>query len=837
MSDPLVLEFSDARAELVSRTGGKGASLSRMARAGFPVPDGVVVTAACYRAFAAGWPELEGRAAALPVTDPEALREACATLRDDLLRRPFPSAVADALREALPAAVEHGPVSVRSSATLEDLAGAAFAGQHDSFLGVVGVENVMEHVKRCWASLWEDRAVRYRHEQGFGLTAADMAVVVQRMVDADVAGVAFSMNPITGEARRILITGAWGLGETVVSGEGEVDQWILDKATLAPVESHVGMKLRGIRQTPGGGTEHFEVPGDRREAPSLTEDELHRLARLILRVERHYAFPQDLEWAVLGGEVFLLQSRPVTEFPARWTRQESAERFPNPITPLTWDFTTPGFHASLSHSLEMMGMPPFDGEWFTRLDGYIYGNQTAVEVFAAGHQAAFDDLDDLVAKVPRLREGYRWVQELPVRWARDLDRYLLELGRLGGRDLPGMSLEELWEHVLEIDRVGREYFLPNIAISITQGLLHRLLFQMVAHVVGPGDAPNVYDGLTCHCETKTGLVNRDLYDLALMVRGDPALRERLVDGDRRAFVESGEMASFPDFAERFRRFLEVHGHREVDFDAYVPTWSGQPWVVLENLRLIVLQEGMEDPGPAEQELRSRQQVTEREFLARVPDELRTFAGEIIRLARTYTALDDLEHYQTTRLTPPFRAALVEMGRRLVGASALDEPEDVFFLRRATLEGVVERRITAEDAAREARAAREDHRRRQVGEPAFRWGEENEVADHEGRLTGLPGAPGVAAGPVCLVHSADDFARFTPGSVLVARTTNPAWTPLFYSAAAVVTESGGPLSHGAVTAREVRIPAVMAVRGAMAALQDGVRVRVDGSKGTVTMDGE
>ena len=186
------------------------------------------------------------------MADPEALHQACTALREELLRRPFPPAVEEALREALPEAVSAGPVSVRSSATLEDLAGAAFAGQHDSFLGVSGAESALEHVKRCWASLWEDRAVRYRHEKGFELTAADMAVVVQEMVDAEVAGVAFSINPVTGEVRHLLVTGAWGLGETVVSGEGEVDQWVIDKATREVVESHVGDKTHAIRQTPGG---------------------------------------------------------------------------------------------------------------------------------------------------------------------------------------------------------------------------------------------------------------------------------------------------------------------------------------------------------------------------------------------------------------------------------------------------------------------------------------------------------------------------------------------------------------------------------------------------------
>jgi pyruvate,water dikinase len=837
MPDPLVLQFADPDALDTSRTGGKGASLSSLTRAGFPVPAGVIVTAACYRSVIDDWPDFESRVRALPVTEtdaPEALRAACAELRAEMLSRPLPTTVDAALRDGLADVVAGGPVSVRSSATLEDLAGASFAGQHDSFLGVRGMDDVVEHVRRCWASLWEDRAARYRHEKGFGRLDADMAVVVQTMVDAEVAGVSFSINPITGEARRMLITGAWGLGETVVSGEGEVDQWVLDKSTGETLELHVGDKTHEIVQTPEGGTVTRDVDDERRAAPCLDPERLREVASLTRKAERHYAFPQDLEWAAHGGTVYLLQSRPVTEFPARWTRQESAERFPNPITPLTWDFTTTGFHESLSHSLALMGMPPFEGEWFTRLDGYIYGNQTAVEVFAAGHQVAFDDLLELTERVPEMRALYRWVPELPVQWARDLDYYLLELGRLGSRDLRAMSLQELWEHTLDIDRLGRQYFLPNIAISITQGLLHRLLFQIVAHVVGPEEAPAVYDGLTCFCETKTGLVNNDLYHLAALARRDPALERLLVGEDRRTLVTSGALDRFPEFADRFGRFLTIHGHREVDFDAYHPTWSGQPWVVLENLRLILLQDVLEDPGIKDLELRARQHATEQAFLPRVPEGLRLFAGEIARLARAYTALDDLEHYQTTRMTPPSRASLIEIGTRLVDEGTLDEPADVFFLHRASLAARIEGSLDSATTRAEAMAAKADYQRQLRTPPALRWGEEDEQPEEGDLLRGLPGAPGVAEGPVRLLRSPEDFGRFEPGSVLVARTTNPAWTPLFYSAVAVITESGGPLSHGAVTAREFRIPAVMSVRGALTRLVEGQRVRVDGARGLVAL---
>ncbi|HEU0052882.1 MAG TPA: PEP/pyruvate-binding domain-containing protein, partial [Longimicrobium sp.] len=638
-------------------------------------------------------------------------------------------------------------------------------------------------------------------------------------------------NPVTGDLDQVVVNAAYGLGETVVSGEGGVDQFVVSKKTGEIAERVVAEKTHAIVGTETG-TAHVDVPAEKRSAPALSDEELRELARLVARVERYYAFPQDTEWAIQDGALHLLQSRPVTEFPARWTRDESAERFPNPITPLTWDFTTQGFHESLAFSLDLLGYPPFGGTWFERFDGHIYGNETAVRLFTAALQVRFDTLDELAASKEMWIERYRWVQELPLTWARDLDRYLLGLGRLGAVPLGGLSDADLWRHVLAIDALGRDYFRPNIAISITQGVLHRSLFRLVALLVGPERAPALYDALTSFCETKTNLVNGDLYRLYREIRREPALEALLRETDRRTVWEEGMLGRWPEFAVRFGRFLENHGHREVDFDAFHPTWIGQPWVVLENLRLMLLQGEVADPAEREVELRARQSAAEREYLAATPPELRNFADEVLRLTRVYTGLDDLEHYQTTRLTPPFRAALVECGRRLVARGILETPEDVFFLRRTTLERVMEGEGGDDEATAEARANREAYARQRASAPPRVWGEEVETPA-EGALRGLPGSPGVAEGPVCRVHGVEDFARFVPGSVLVARTTNPAWTPLFYSACAVVTESGGPLSHGAVTAREVGVPAVMAVHGALAALADGERVRVNGTQGLVT----
>ena len=782
-----VCSFRDAACTRTEIAGGKGASLARLAQAGFRVPPGIVVTPEAYRAFAHDVPgDLT-----FAYDDPHALHAQCQEIRRRLLKRPLPEGVAELVVARLPAL----PVAVRSSSTLEDLAGAAFAGQHDTFLDVQDEAGVLDAIRRCFASLWEDRAVRYRHERGFDQDDAVMAVVIQSMVPADVAGVAFCLHPVTGDTDQIVVNAAPGLGERVVSGDGDIDQLVIDKKTGAVVEA--------VRQA------EADVPVD-------------DLRSLCLAVESYTAFPQDIEWAVADGTLYLLQSRPVTHFPERWTRDESAERFPNPVTPLTWDFTVEGFHESLSHSLGMLGMPAMGGRWFDRFDGYIYGNATAVALFTSGQQARFDSLDRLRALVPTLRERYGWVQQLPVTWARDLDGYLLTLGELGAVDLASLSPSELWAHILRIDALGRHYFLPNIAISITQGLLHKILFQFVALVLGPDQASDVYDGLTCFCETKTNVVTRDLHGLYQEALRDPALVEKLRHDDLRALT----LEDHPAFEERLERFLSQHGHREVDFDPYQPGWGARPWIVLANVRLMLQRDDVEDPRVRERTLRLRQQETEIRFLAQVPEDLRFFASEILRLARAYTALDDLEHYQTTRLHPPIRKAFLEAGRRL----GLTPPDDVFFLSRKSLEAGL---LQGGEVQAEAAAGKAAYEQQCATNPSWVHGEVgSDAVASEDALRGLPGSPGVAEGPVHRVLSVDDFPHFPAGAVLLARTTNPAWTPLFYSACAVVTESGGPLSHGAVTAREVGLPAVMAVRGVLGALEDGMRVRVNGTTGTV-----
>jgi phosphohistidine swiveling domain-containing protein len=826
-----VLPLNDPRAQSASVAGGKGASLARLMRAGFPVPPGFVITADAYRDFVAGMPDMQERCAALRGLEPAARAARAAELRAALEQQPLPPGLADEFGQTL--GEDSEAYAVRSSGTLEDSAEAAFAGLHDTFLNRRGLAQILLAVKACFLSLWQDRAIAYREHAGLSGTTTAMAVVVQRLVAARSAGVAFSVDPVSGKLDEMVVTANFGLGESVVSGDGEVDHFVLDKRSLAVRHQRIGTKAT---QVTAAGDRTQRIATAAAATPCLSAEDLATLGKLLRDVEDMHGFPQDIEWAFDDRALWLLQARPVTSIAPRWTRDESAERFPNVVTPLAWDFVEEGFHEALAHSFALMGLPPFRGKWFALFDGYVYGNQTAVELYMGRSPLRFSGIDDLRAAIPQLRQRFGWVEELPRQWSRDLDRYLMGVGALMAEPLAQKSPGELWDYVMRVNTLGRDYFKSNIAISVAQSALFRVLRELLRSLLpGEAEASAAFAALTGYAETRTGAINEELHQMAVMIRHEPALAEALRSVPAQRLIEEGRLAAFPAFARRFAAFLGDHGHREVDFDPYHPTWVEAPQLVLDTLRLMLEQPGGESPSERLLAQKIRAQQAEFALAAALPEDLRFLAQELTRLVRSYTALDDLEHYETARLTLPLRRGLRALGERLRKRGIIAEAMDVFFARAKTLESAVAGDAAASGAALAAEIAanKQAHLAHRQRTPAWVWGAA-ETAAPDGALAGVPGSPGMAEGAVFVVRSADDFGRFPPGAVLVARTTNPAWTVLFPLAKAVVTESGGPLSHGAVTAREMGIPAVMAVRGVLERLRDGDRVRVDGAAGRVMM---
>jgi pyruvate,water dikinase len=820
-----VLQFSNAAAADMSSSGGKGASLARLTQAGFPVPPGFVISPQAYRDATGAIAPLVKRMKAMP-NDPVHVEKASAEIVAALQSIALPPTLVAEIAESCAEVGPRARWAVRSSGTAEDLAGAAFAGQHDSFLNCAGITDVVRRVLDCWCSLWSPRAIAYRARLGFNHSDVAMAVVVQRMVNADVGGVAFTMDPVGGSLDAVVIDANFGLGESVVSGGVDVDQLVVDKRSWTVTAKRIGAKATRIVPTTSGTvevqTEHAA------NTQSLGDEEAVAIGKLAARVEEYHGWPQDIEWAIADGHIALLQARPITTIPARWTREESAERFPNVVTPLTWDFVEDGFHRSLNHSFALMGLPTYEGKWFACFGHYVYGNQNAVELYARRSPVPALPLPELVRQLPAIVERFRWVADLPARWHAELPRFLVEIESFMAEPIEEYDLGALWQYIERVKDAGTRYFLPNIAISIGHGVLHRALRALAAMSTTPARADSVCARLVA-CETMTTRVNEELRGLALL-----AEQEKLfADGTASRALWMMSRESETPFWIAFRRFVATHGHRETDFDAYHPTWSDSPWVVLDHVRMLVSAPAR---GEDTKDGVGAQRVLEESTLQALPAEFRVLAARVIALAREYTALDDLEHYHTTRLSLPLRRGVREIGRRLCELAVIDHEMDAFFARASSMAAAIGDHQKMPELGTEITLAKAAYLKAKEGAPAWSLERsapsEPDMADHPRHLAGIPGSPGAAEGIVHIVRDAEDFAQFPHGAVLVARTTNPAWTPLFYTAAAVVTESGGPLSHGAVTAREMRIPAVMSVRDVMSKLRNGDRVRVDGASGRI-----
>lgn len=807
----------------IEEEGGKGHNLKRLVSFGFKVPVGFVVGASFYREHYPNPPSFD-------YANETRLEEQCLKMQKAVITSPVEADMEGKILNFLDTLGMKGHFAVRSSSTYEDLAEAAFAGQHETYLNVPA-SDIWEKVTFCFASLWQKHAVLYRNHNHFNQKHTSMAVVIQQMIDPDVSGVAFSVDPVRGNLSHVLIEANYGLGESVVSGEAVTDSWIVDKKSGEILERRIEKKEKRVISDKDGGVESVGVDTDIQTIPCLEDYQIARIAQTVKEIEDCFGAPQDVEWAIVSDEIHITQARPQTKIPPHYTRAESAERFPEPLTPLTWSYVEEAFNISLDYSLNMMGVSLPTRPWFALIDSYVYGNQNAVELLAHFRPLDMSSIQRLEEQTPEMQARFQWIVDLPQYWIRDLDVYLLSIGRLSSATFEDFTMDDFQRFYRELSKTATEYFKPNIAISMTQALLTRTLFEFVLLLTKDiFKTQDLVRKILASSTTKTGQINREIYGLAQIAKKHAGLLQLLKKGGKATLPE---ISAFKEFAEPFERFLRNYGHREVTFDYYKPTWAEAPHVVLD---LIHLAATSESPDPTEKELDTR--ITGlaaiQELLILTPDNLRYFANELARLTTTFTWLDDLEHFQTTRLNLQVRKTIGVLGNRFVAGGYLEDPYDLFFLKKVEIEGLTDF-ILPNDLKALIKKRKEDYLAAFRQEPLWdlsRGTDTDDPTTQEGILKGVPGSPGVAEGEVYLVRGVEDFSSMPAGAIIVARTTNPSWTPLFYKAKGLITESGGPLSHGAVTARELGLPAVMFIRNALRLFNNGDRVRINGQKGVV-----
>lgn len=797
MDVSLCVPLDHLRRTDLSIAGGKGANLGELIAAGFDVPDGFVVTTDAYRAAVASLEHVD--AASVSAAD-------------------VPDDVAAAIRAAY-RDLGCGPVAVRSSATAEDLPGAAFAGQQDTFLGIVGEDELLDAVRRCWASLWTDRAVAYRERLRIPRESVAIAVVVQRMVPAAYAGVLFTADPVTGARDRVLIDASPGLGEAVVSGLVTPDHVVVD-AEDGIVERTAGRRETVIHAVDGGGT-RTDAGSD---APTLDDATILDLADTGRRIADHFGSPQDIEWAVTDDGIAILQARPMTALPPAPIALSRAQRFIGPVL------------------LELLPRRPYPLEltaWSLMIGRHVQGMVDGI----AGMGLEFADIapvrDGVVqAFVPyqprptrrtpkRLLRTFGRLGRDPRAWADDprYARYRAETAALDALEMRDVSWRDLVEvpqrasDAADLVTTLRVLYLPPAAAAM-------LRLRVVLAVLGRLD---LFADLLLGHRTATQRANTGLGDIAAAIRADAGLSARAagLDGESLwALVQ----AEAPGIRSRVDAFLAEFGHRETVsiLLAKDPTWSAAPGTVM-SLVAVLLGEAP-DPRPdgfgaalaAVLEHPVVRGLRGQAALRRLVD--RASSGVLVR---------EDTHFEVTRTMPPVRRALIEAGRRLADAGALDDLEDVWFLTYAELRGLSgpdDGRVDVRAAAERRRAAYAELAASPLIAPSTLY-PDRRVGD--ALVAGTPGGGGRVEGPVRVIRDASEFSLLQPGEVLVCPATNPSWTPLFARAAAVVVDNGGIASHAAIVAREYGIPAVMGTGDGTRVLQSDDLVRVDGDVGTVT----
>ena len=787
--------------------GGKAANLGELLRAGLPVPAGFVVTTAVYEAFvaAAGLEEtITSATTTLDVADPAALAEAEATIAAAFDRAALDPAAAAAIvaayEDLTDGRTSPPAVAVRSSATAEDLPGASFAGQQETLLGVTGAAAVVAAVRQCWRSLWSSRAIAYRQQQGVPADNVTMAVVVQRMIEPAAAGVLFTADPVTSDRSRMVIEAVPGRGEALVQGSRTPDRYVVDRFS-----GHV----------------HEALPADPASGPLLDSEQVRALHALARRAEAHFGQPQDLEWAVdAAGALWLLQARPIT------TLEPEAALPPVPRPPERV--------ANLLFELFPEGIVPLDMD----IGGMVVAAANPVPerlrlplpLIRYEQVPLVPDVRRILWQLPlRLAVLLRGLGHHPNDWyGRELPRLQGEIERCGRVEPAALDDAALVAHVQAV--AAALYRASGPRWFALAGALLRALPALVwiSWTGRRPDGQRLGSDLLAGLPTVTNRINAELADLAADVQETPALRQLWSTTGPAPLLDA--LATHPEpvvgaFGDRLAAFLRRWGLRESHgLSVRLPPWEAQPERVVTLIGALAA-----GPAPAPPTevyaLRQRAQEAIERAAATVPVPLRGLLRRALPALRTALCLREDSHYYVFALVGVARRSLVELGRRWQQAGRLKRDDEIFLLRLAEIAAAVRGDLdvaTTVDARRPVWAA-----------VRRRWREWQAVTTPTGAdLRGVAAGPGRAEGPARIILDPAGFGQLRPGEVLIAPATGPAWTPLFRTAAAVVTETGATMSHAAIVAREYGLPCVVAVPGATNAFRNGERVLVDGSAGNV-----
>jgi phosphohistidine swiveling domain-containing protein len=888
-SELRVLTPESPRPLVEELAGGKGRGLFELTALGVPVPRWSILGVDVLRRFGAGAGldlRVEEEVADLGEDPTEEILVAAASRIRAAIVEAAPDAEIEAVLADAYARAGGGAVAVRSSAVGEDGGHLSFAGQHTTHLNVVGSDALIAAVRSCWASAWSAEALRYRLINGLSLQGIEMAVVVQAIVAAEVSGVLFTVNP-AGNEEELVISASYGLGEAVVSGAVDADTVVLDRITGTVRRRTIGAKEKRIDPLPQGGCREHPVPESQRSAAAISDLETARLHREGMRLEQLIGSPQDIEWALAAGRLWILQSRPITGVPTAagelrlWDNSNIIESYGEIVAPLTYSFAGYVYHRVYREYCELLGVPArqleqMDG-WLPYMLGYFDGrvyynllnwyrvirlipfysiNRRVLEISIgaepleeglAARQQPLDFRNGAEAIVVRTAIAVRfaWYFATLHRLVGDfVDHFYRVYDEFESVDYGERRADELYSMFKDMERRllvrwGRMIVL-EASIGLAFGALHLLTQRWLPA------APDwlLYEAVKTSPDLESMQPLRRLDEIAAAIVADDELHGRVsgLPSDRLETVLRGSDRRVDlGVVARIDAYLEEFGDRNAnELKLEEPDLREDPAVFFALLKSAV--------GRLEEERTTAAGGPDVD--AYISERLRGWrrrAYEVVR-GRVQRSLADRERVRfcRTRIFGLSRRMFRAIGEELAREGALAEPGDIFYLRLEELRGAFEGTIAHRELRPlvDLRKDQERRNRRHELPPRFttrggvywdaldqaRAAASPDVTPDDGGLRGTPCSPGLVRGEAQVIERPVDVG----GRVLVTYRTDPGWVGVLRSASALLIERGSPLTHVAVVARELRIPTIVQIPGLTRRVRSGMRLTVDGGTGVIEL---
>jgi pyruvate,water dikinase len=819
-----IYKFEELSPNLQSQAGGKGGSLARLHQAGFPVPDGFVIPASGF---------VDDR------LRPEVWRQVQGAL--DLIR-------AGNVEQAF---------AIRSSALSEDSEQASFAGEFESHLNLSGDTEIRQAIDQIYRSRHSEKVRVYSQVKGMSATQ-EVAVVVQRQVAADRSGVMFTSNPTNGIRTQVMINAAWGLGEAIVSGAVTPDMVIVDKETKRILSRQTATKeVMTVGIT--GGIQHHPVAEKKQKQAVLSDAEAVKLASLGLQIEALYGMPVDIEWAAAGGDFFVLQARPITAIPdppppAKWKLPKGAyaamrvniiELMAEPLSPL----------------FEKLGLEVINTSMQDMLAGFLGpGIMPERPIIVVNHYAYYNG-SLKPGKIARLlfdSPGIaRRMFTAPVeRWTvQGRPAYLSVVEKWKARSWRDLSNTETLQASRELFKAAIDAYWSMVGGVIPAAWISEALFTFFYRILIKRKTDPVASIFLLGFDSLPIQADKSLYTLAIWARHQGALAGYLADTPADRLVRDIQSGDPPeDFTElawiEWRKKIQAHlaqyGHTIYNLDFANPVPADDPASLLETCKLYLSEKG-NNPFARQQAAIERREAAVSLVRKRLRGWRLTQFDRLLAMAQRFAPLREDALADIGLAYPLLRQMLRRIGERLAEAGAIEHPEEIFWLTEEEVaascakldhglpleklsRAIPERKAAIRSAGKATPPMRLPH-------VSLAWPKGlaslSRVKEQD-HLHGVAASTGCITAQACVLHGPEDFPQMASGDVLVARLTTPAWTPLFARAAAIVTDVGGPLSHGSIVAREYGIPAVLGTGVATKRIHQGQTITVDGNSGIVIL---